>query len=205
MYVLDKEVECFHCQGCLLYILRNGRGYKENVSSPKNVFVTKESIVDRKWYPLMVWWYTKQTIKNMKIYTWQLLIHAFDGHWYQFERFSLWNITRHLLCEIYIISPGIKRESHLDQFLQFCQENPIFYFWLIYVFVCWLFSGRPDVHYTGGPCFHFHFVCFLVGALCSETSPNTTPVGNGEREVNSSLLLLFLFLFLTLFFFWFSW
>ena len=31
---------------------------KENVSSPKNVFVTKESIVDRKWYPLMVWWYT---------------------------------------------------------------------------------------------------------------------------------------------------
>ena len=108
MYVLDKEVECFHCQGCPLYILRNGRGYKENVSSPKNVFVTKKSIVDRKWYPLMVWWYTKQTIKNMKIYTWQLLIHAFDGHWYQFERFS-WNITRHLLCEIYIISPGIKK------------------------------------------------------------------------------------------------
>ena len=69
MYVLDKEVECFHCQGCLLYILRNGRGYEENVSSPKNVFVTKESIVDRKWYPLMVWWYTKQTIKNMRIYT----------------------------------------------------------------------------------------------------------------------------------------
>ena len=46
-----------------------GGDYKENVSSPKNVFVTKESIVDRKWYPLMVWWYTKQTIKNMRIYT----------------------------------------------------------------------------------------------------------------------------------------
>ena len=206
MYVLDKEVECFHCQGCLLYILRNGRGCKENVSSPKNVFVTKESIVDRKWYPLMVWWYTKQTIKNMRIYTWRLLIHDFDID--QFERFSLWNITRHLFCEIYKICLGIKKENHLDQFLQFCQEKPIFYFWLIYVFVCWLFSGRCSAWTTVGGIFllllfSFFTLFFLVGARCSETSQNTTPLGNGQREVFCSLLLLLLFL--TLLSFRFSW
>ena len=31
--------------------------------------------------------------------------------------------------------------------------------------------------------FIFHFFCFLVGARCSETSQNTTPLGDGQREV----------------------
>ena len=31
--------------------------------------------------------------------------------------------------------------------------------------------------------FIFYFFCFPVGARCSETSQNTTPLGNGQREV----------------------
>ena len=52
--------------------------------------------------------------------------------------------------------------------------------------------------------FIFNFFCFLVGARCSETSPNTTKLGNGRRGVDGVFFLLSLFLFLSLFSFWFS-